>query len=357
MKLQHLYLRNFRNIEEASLSFGPKVNVFCGNNAQGKTNFLEAIVLISTGRSFRTQHLAELIRDGSPFFFLEAQILRDQVVQIVRLSFDGQVKRVECNHTHYPSFQSLLGLLPSILFAPSDIDLIAGSPAIRRRFLNLHLAQSDPLYFHHFLRFCRALKQRNTQLRSLSSEGFDCWERVMVDSAAFLYKKRKVLLEELNTGLAAACQALSGEHTEVQFAPSQSVHQPLIDSYLAQLKKNRIREKQFGLTMNGPHRDDFSLLIDRKPARLYASDGQKRTAIAALRLAEWQRLQKQIEACPLFGIDDLELHLDQDRQNLFRQSVGKLGQVFVTTPQISPVWPDANLFRVNAGTAVPLKII
>lgn len=353
MRLQHLYLRNFRNFEEASLTFGPKINIFCGNNAQGKTNLLEAIALISTGRSFRTQHLSELIRDGASFFFIEAQILRDQVVQIVRLSFDGQIKRVECNHSHYPSFQSLLGLLPSILFAPPDIDLIVGSPAVRRRFLNLHLAQSDPLYFHHLLRFCRALKQRNTQLRGLSTDGIDCWEQAMAAAASFLCEKRKILLEELNKDLKTTCQALSGEQAEVQFSPSQPMHLPLVGSYLAQLKKNRIREKQFGLTMSGPHRDDFSILIDRKPARLYASDGQKRTAIAALRLSEWQRLQRQIDASPLFGIDDLELHLDQERQNLFRQSVQKLGQVFITTPQQSPSWPDAKLLRVSAGTATP----
>jgi DNA replication and repair protein RecF len=275
-------------------------------------------------------------------------------VQIVRLSFDGQNKRVECNRSHYPSFQSLLGLLPSILFAPPDIDLIGGSPAVRRRFLNLHLAQSDPLYFHHLLRFWRALKQRNALLRAISMDGIDCWEHEMAASAAFLLEKRKDLIEELNEGLKTSCRTLSSEQAFAQFSPSQPTHTPLLDSYLAQLQKNRPREKQFGLTITGPHRDDFSLLIDGKAARLYASDGQKRTAIAALRLSEWQRLQKRIEARPLFGIDDLELHLDQERQQLFRQSVQKLGQVFITTPQSAPSWPEATLHRISAGTATLL---
>jgi len=354
MRLQHLYLRNFRNFKEASLSFGSKINVFCGNNAQGKTNLLEAIILVSTGRSFRTPHLTELIRDGESFFFLEAQILQDHVVQIVRLSFDGKSKRVECNQSSYPSFQSLLGLLPSIVFAPSDIDLIIGSPAVRRRFLNLHLAQSDPQYFHHFLRFWRAVKQRNAMLRAESFDGIDCWETVMAESASYIFEKRKLLIEEINTGLQMTCKTLSSEKTEITFIPSQPMQQPLHESYLAQLKKNRIREKQWGITMTGPHRDDFTLLIDDKPARLYASDGQKRTAIAALRLAEWHRLQKQTETTPLFGIDDLELHLDQQRLNLFRQSVEKLGQVFITTPQPDLVWPQAKLHRVIAGSATPL---
>jgi DNA replication and repair protein RecF len=354
MRLQRLYLRNFRNFEEISLDFESKLNIFCGNNAQGKTNLLEAIALISTGRSFRTQHLQELIREGAAFFFIEAEIVRDQVVQAVRLSFDGQIKRVECNASHYPSFQSLLGLLPSVLYAPLDIDLIAGSPAARRRFLNLHLAQSDPLYFHHLLRFRRALKQRNSLLRHPSFEGIDCWEHEMAASSAYLYEKRKILLEELNDGLKTACRTLSSEEVEVRYAPSQPLQMPLFETYLAQLQRNRSREKMLGLTLTGPHRDDFTILLDHKLARLYASDGQKRCAIAALRLAEWQRLKRQIDAPPLFGVDDFELHLDEDRQRLFRNALNELGQTFVTTPEIDPAWPGARRLRVNAGMATLL---
>ncbi|MBF8263823.1 MAG: replication and repair protein RecF [Parachlamydiales bacterium] len=350
-----LYLRNFRNFTEASIAFGPKINVFCGANAQGKTNLLEAIALISTGRSFRTQHLSELIREGASFFFLEASIVRDNVAQTVRLSYDGQVKRVECNSSHYPSFQALLGLLPSVLYTPPDIDLITGSPSARRRFLNLHLAQSDPLYFHHLLRFWRAVKQRNSLLRSRSLDGIACWEHEMAASSAYLFDQRKKLIEELNDDLKTGCQALSGEKSSVQYIPSQTSQLPLASSYLAQLEKNRPREKMLGMTITGPHRDDFSITLDEKPARLFASDGQKRTAIAALRLSEWRRLERQIEAPPLFGVDDLELHLDRERQHLFQKALEALGQVFITTPEISPLWPSACRLRVSAGATAILE--
>ena len=170
----------------------------------------------------------------------------------------------------------------------------------------------------------------------------------MALSSAYLFDKRKKLLDEINQELQSSCAQLSCESAEVHYAPSQPVQLPLHETYLAQLQKNRAREKQIGITLTGPHRDDFSILLDRKPARLYASDGQRRTAIAALRLAEWRHLQRQIDSPPLFGVDDLELHLDPERQNRFRNALEQLGQVFVTTPTPDPSWPSACRFRISS---------
>ena len=135
--LKSLYLRNFRNYQEAEFHFGDKLNLLHGDNAQGKTNLLEAIYLVATGRSFRTESLFELIRGGESFFFLEADIVREGVNQRVKLSFDGQNRKVQLDANTYTSFHPLLGILPSILYTPYDIELISGSPAERRRFLNL----------------------------------------------------------------------------------------------------------------------------------------------------------------------------------------------------------------------------
>lgn len=344
MILQELYLRNFRNFSETAVRFDRKINLICGNNAQGKTNLLEALFLLSTGRSFRTQHLSELIFHGRDFFFLEAKIIQNSISQSVSLSFDGQTKRVEHNSMRFSSFQPLLGLLPSTLFAPQDLDLIVGSPASRRRFFNLHLAQSDPLYVHHLLRFHRALKQRNALLRHASQDGIEAFEQEMAHSAAYLFEKRSSFLHELSGHLQDSCQKLSSEAIQLRYIPSQSVQ----ESYLAQLKKCRIRERQLGITLHGPHRDDFLILLEEKPARLFASEGQKRTALAALRLAEWSRLAKQVDLNPLFGIDDFEMHLDGRRQKLFRDALNDLGQVFITTPQMD--WEEGHRIGVLEGS-------
>lgn len=339
MHLKSLYLRNFRNYKDAEIHFSPRLNVIYGDNAQGKTNLLEAIYLVATGRSFRTQHIGELIRENEPFFHLEAAWVRDGVSQIAKITFDGQNRRLQLDGNSYTSFHPLLGALPSVLYTPNDIELINGSPAIRRRFLNLHLAQSDPLYVHHLTRFWRAMKQRNCLLRMKENEALECWEVEMAQSASYLLKVRQEMIEEIKGPLEKQGQLLSiqKESHEFRFQPS---HSPNPELYLQQLKKNRSREKELGLTLTGPHRDDLTLQVEGKPARLFASEGQKKTAIAALKLAEWERLTQRIQTPALMGIDDLGLHLDETRQKLLRASLEQLGQVFVTTPYLPSTWKE-----------------
>lgn len=311
MYLKSLYLRNFRNYSEAEVTLTPGLNVFFGDNAQGKTNLLEAIYLLATGRSFRTQHLNELIRSGESFFYLEAQIVRDNVSQRIKITFDGQNRQLQMDGNEYKSFHPLLGLMPCVLHTPYDIELISGSPTERRRFLNLHLAQSDPLYVHHLTRYWRAMKQRNCLLRTKDPTHLEPWEIEMAKSATYLQKVRQEMIAELS---------LDGGN-EIRFSPSQ-----------CDLKKNRIREMELGLTLTGPHRDELSLIIDGKPARLFASEGQKKTLIASLKLAEWQRLKNRIGDTPLMGIDDFGMHLDETRQARLKGKLNELGQVFLTTP-------------------------
>lgn len=346
--LKALYLRNFRNYKEAEIHFGPRLNLFYGDNAQGKTNLLEAIYFIATGKSFRTQHLEELIRSDEPFFYLEAQVVQGGVTQTLKISFDRQNRRLQIDANTFSSFHPLLGILPSILYTPQDIELITGSPAERRRFYNLHLAQSDPLYVHHLSRFWRSMKQRNCLLKSKSREAIDCWESEMAQSAAYLGKARQEMTEELKEPLERLSRSLSsGKEThEIRFHPSSS------ENYLQQLQKNRPRESELGVTLIGPHRDDLSLLIEGKPARFFASEGQKKTAIAALRLAEWERLSQRVQGSALMGIDDLGLHLDETRQQLLRTSLEKLAQVFVTTPSLLSGWTEGKQIRIENGSII-----
>lgn len=345
--LKSLYLRNFRNYVEAEVHLSPGLNVFFGDNAQGKTNILEAIYLIATGRSFRSQHLSELIREGESFFFLDAEIVRDGVSQKVQISFDGQNRRLQMDANSYNSFHPLLGILPSVLYTPYDIELISGSPAERRRFLNMHLAQSDPLYVHHLTRFWRAMKQRNCLLKARSSESLDCWEIEMAQSADYIENTRAEMVAELKEPLLEQSQKLTtGKETlEIQLQVSQN------KNYLQQLQRNRAREMDLGLTLTGPHRDDLSILIDQKPARLFASEGQKKTAIASLRLAEWERLCKRVGGKALMGIDDLGLHLDETRRKTLRSALNALGQVFITTP-FHPQDEGQHLYIQNGSVAL-----
>ncbi|HLB53099.1 MAG TPA: AAA family ATPase, partial [Chlamydiales bacterium] len=192
--LSSLYLRNFRNFPEKEVVFSPKINQIWGDNGRGKTNLLEAIYLLSMGRSFRTSHFSELILENEERFYLEAEYLQEGRSLRLSLSFDGKKKWLQIDGAQYSTFQPLLGLAPLILHTPQDSALVDGSPTLRRRLLNLHLAQSDPLYVHHLARFWRAMKQRNCLLKSRNDASIRCWEEEMVPSALYLLEQRTLLI-------------------------------------------------------------------------------------------------------------------------------------------------------------------
>lgn len=332
MFLKSLYLRNFRNYAEAEVFFSPKVNLILGDNAQGKTNLLEAIYLIATGKSFRTPHLKDLIKHGEYFFFLEAIIHKNQIDQKIQIAFDGKTKKLSLDSSQYGTFQHLLGILPAILFLPQDIELIDGSPTIRRRFFNLHLAQRDPLYIHHFMRFLKAMKQRNALLKSNSFHSIECWESQMAASATYLTQSRKTFIHSIQSEFITNTQHLSSDKElhQIEYLPNTP------ENYLSQLQKNRPREQYLGTTLTGPHRDDLSLKINQFEAKGFASEGQKKTASFALRLSEWDLFSKITQVPPLFCIDDLSVHLDSKRQSYFSSKIEHLGQVFITSPHALP---------------------
>lgn len=332
MQLKYLYLRNFRNIAEKEFAFGPKLNIIHGENGKGKTNLLEAIILLSIGRSFRTQHLSELIRENETGFYLEAEMVRDQITHQIKLSFDGQTKRLQINGNTHSHFNPLLGLLPSVLYAVQNGELITGSPLLRRRFLDLQLAQSDPLYVHHLARFYRSMKQRNCLLRSQKLDGIESWEAEMAQAAIFIQKERKSLIESLQPLLAKEGETLShsGELHEVGYNSSFPSE---CRDYAEQLRKYRRRDIELKQTLSGPHRDDLNFSIDQKPARSFASEGQKKTSLAALKVSEWRHLSLRSDALPLMAVDDLGQPLDGKREERFVSILDTLGQVFITMPK------------------------
>ncbi len=327
--LKSLYLRNFRNYKEASVSFSEKLNVLYGANAAGKTSLLEAIYLVATGRSFRTQNLQELIREGESFFFLDARVLKEGVEQRVQISFDGRSRRLTLDATSYSTLSPLLGNLPIVLSTPYDIELIEKAPAERRRFLNLHLAQIDPIYVHHLSRFWRAMKQRNFLLRAKDFESIECWETEMAQSAEHIVRARREMIDALREPLNEESKILSAKAETCDIQLQISSHPK---NYLQQLQKNRLKESDLGMTLTGPHRDDLSIAIDKREARVFSSEGQKKTAMTALKLAEWGLFFKKTNSRPIMGFDDFENVLDTERQILLQKRLARLSQVFITTP-------------------------
>lgn len=345
MLLKKLRLRHFRSYTDATFSFSSGVNWITGKNGKGKTNLLEAIYLLSTGRSFRTLKLDPLIQKGASFFYLEAELEEEGTRQILKISYDGKTKNIELNATHYAQFSALIGMLPHVIYAPEDIEIIGGSPAFRRKLLNLHLAQIDSLYIHHLTRYQRAMSQRNELLKQKQFATIDPWEQVMAESATYMIQKRKEMVEQLTPLIDQAMQALSSGEENLELAYKSSL--PPTD-FLHYWKEQRPKDELYGYTLHGPHRDDLHFLLKDLSAKTFASEGQKHSLIAALRLAEWQLMKQKKKSPPILSIDDFGAHLDTFRQQRLEQQLHNLGQIFLTsTEPLSQAFPNKQILLID----------
>ncbi|MCB1083021.1 MAG: DNA replication/repair protein RecF [Simkania sp.] len=349
MQLKQLVLRNFRNYVDEAITFSPGVNLIYGKNGAGKTNLLEALYLLSTGRSFRTAHLTDLIRTDSSHFYIEAQFEKDGINQSLSIGLNGKNRKIHHNAATLSNFSHLLGILPSVLYAPTDSQLVAGAPIDRRRFLNIQLAQCDPLYVHHLMRYHKAMKNRNALLKAKTEKSLDSWEEMMAHSAVYLMEKRAALIEGLKPKLQEFTKVLSDENDFFDLVYAPSISMKHLDQLQTIFQKGRKKEFLLGTTLNGPHRDDFLISYNKTEAKIYASEGQKRTCVAALKLSERDRLTKE-EA--LLSIDDFGIHLDERRKSLLHTAISSVGQVFLTVPSdefIGEVAHDRFLY-VEGGT-------
>lgn len=337
MHLKRLLLRNFRNYAHAEVVFSPFVNLIQGENGQGKTNLLEAIHFLSTGRSFRANSLSDLISFGQTFFYLEAEFYKDGITQFIKIYYDENARKVQYNETVHPTLTSLLGILPSTLLSPDDLSLVSGNPAERRRFLDIHIAQTDPLYVHHLGRYFKAMKQRNHLLRSKSDVAIQAWEQMMAQSASYLAVKRSQAITALKSPSSKWMEILSRgfDSIDVQYQSSLSLPQnneDLAAHFQKVWQKNRPREMLLGSTQVGPHRDDLLIHLADKLAKVFSSEGQKRSCTSALRFAQWEQMAEVLGHPPLLGIDDFGIQLDKERQMQLKSHLLKFNQVFLTSP-------------------------
>jgi len=339
MHLRALYLHNFRKYEEGIFEFSPTVNTIRGPNAHGKSTLLEAIYFLSTGRSFRTSQTADLIRHGAISFYVDAVFIKNGIEQKLRVSYSSTERRVIHNNTAFPYLNSLLGLLPSVIIHPDDESIVKGPPAARRQLLDMLLAQSDPLYVHHLSRYDRAMRQRNHLLRSKTAASIDSWEYEMANAAAYVVLQRARAAFDLGTLgekhyalLSDASETLTLTYKAHGASDKIDTDIPTLRAlYRDQYRRHRPREMEVGSTLTGPHKDELVITLNGKEARSFASEGQQRTCIAALRLAEWDQLHTNTQELPLMLIDDIGMSLDATRRKKLIDHFSTLGQVFITT--------------------------
>lgn len=354
MFLSKLTLSSFRSYKTADALFSQGINYIEGANGSGKSNLLEAIYLISTGKSFRTSRLQELIHHIQDKFTLEVIFYKEGIDHKLALFFSKEGRKILYNETPYTSFIPLLGLIPSIFSSPEDITIITGGPAERRRFIDLHIAQADPNYIYHLGRYQRALKQRNFLLKT-QNHGFSPWEELMATSACYITEKRIQTLFDLQQASQKFLLHLSEQKEPLQIDYDSSLHgsQKEItltpDFYVKKWAEMRSKELIYKTTLIGPHRDEILFSVQGQDVKSYCSEGQKRCCLSALRLAEWETLKKRLDITPLFGVDDFGVHLDARRSFLLNELLQDMGQVFLTAPSF-PSKDQGHFIRTTEGS-------
>lgn len=365
MFLRSLALENFRNYAELSLQFDRSKVIFLGDNAQGKSNLLEAIALLATGSSPFAGKEQELIRWGQESAIIRCIAERELGPIGIDLLFKATGRRaIRVNGAYQRRVADLLGKVMVVLFAASDLALVKGSPSARRRYLDGILMQLAPTYYPALVQYQHVLAQRNNVLKQIaegaSSEQLEIWDQQLARFAELLWQKRAGLIERLAPRAIAWHKTISKDHESLslRFLPSVSPGpNGWYEPFVATLAENRSKELMRGQTLWGPHRDDLELFVDDHDARAYASQGQQRTIVLALKLAELDVFKEESSEAPLLLLDDVLAELDIRRQNALLAAIGSDVQTFVTSTHLSDfnaAWiEEAAIFSVHKGMVKP----
>lgn len=362
MILRSLAVTGLRNLVTANYSFAPGLNIFIGANGQGKTSFIESFVIAASGRSFRTSVLGEAICTGAAFAQIGI-VFEDRIGErAINVRWEHGTKRdflvdgkAEFRASH------LLGLLPFVMFSPKDLDLIRGGPQGRRNFLEKHLVDLDPLHVEMVVRYRRALRQKNTLLKS-GSANFSAlapWNEVLAREGAKLWIAKRRLIASLLVDVKSIYKELapSSEDFEIHFKSTLPEEVPAEDmeARCAEMLSARMAQEIKSMRcLVGPHRDELRFILDGREMRNFASQGQVRTAVLALKLATVRQITSYRGDPPVVFLDDVVSELDTNRVDaLNRHLLTGAHQVFVTiTDSAGDAFAgmsDRTVYAVHAG--------
>lgn len=356
MHITKLALRDFRNFEALTLEdLNPGINVFAGRNAMGKTNLLEAVNYLSCARSFRGAPDAKLIRDGQAFAGIFAQYAADSHRWKIEIGILGEGKRsVRLNGLPVRKISELMGALNSIVFAPEDLRIIKEAPSLRRRMMDMELCKISPGYYRSLQSYSLALKSKNKLLKNPRADAgvLSAYSEQMAAYGEQMIEERAAFVEQLNACTARFYHNLQGvsEGIEIRYKCSAEVENARA-SLLAKMQANAAREREMGVCLTGPHREDLEILINGRDSKIYASQGQQRTAMLAIRLASLEVAQAQTGEAPVLLLDDVFSELDRRRRESLMEIVSG-NQVFITCTDMEGMkeFAGASYFSVEEAT-------
>ena len=343
MLINSIQLKNFRNYRDCFVEFDPYINIFIGKNAQGKTNLLEAIYILSLSKSFKTKMIEELIYFDEDFAKIQGQIISHHQNMSLEVVLSSLGKKAIVNHKEMKKTSDYVGYLNVVLFIPEDLMLIKGSPRLRRKLIDMELSKISPIYMYNLNKYNKLLKERNKYLKILHEKhkGYDEYLEVLSEQMAKLQvdliKKRVEfiqLLDEISSTIYNYI-SLNQEKLHIEY---KSVYKDIsYESILDKYKKNYQRDISYSQTMDGIHKDDMLMYLDDKNAELYASQGQQRSIVLSLKIGLLELIKKEIGEYPILLLDDVLSELDDVRKTKLLNLIQGKVQTFLTSTSIDGI--------------------
>ncbi len=365
MKILNLHLNNFRNYRETSISFSKSINIFIGDNAQGKTNILEAIHILATTKSFRSVKYENMLKHDENSFRIECEILKNDVFKKVKINYDLKNKLFFINDKKINKISDILGIINVSILCPEDIQIIKGDSHYRRRFIDIALCQLDKVYLINLIEYQKVLRNKNAVLKYIrigraKERELEPWNTQIIDISREIYSRRRDFLIDLNEKNKKTSFFLSGETENIEIKYIDDVLKGQTSDVEEYIKELKIKQKRVwgeeikrGISLFGPHRDELKIEINGKNIKHIGSQGQQRTVAISLRLAEVECMYARSGEYPILLIDDIFSELDNKRKAYFMELLNRNTQMFLTGTRVDEfptIFNQAATFKINQGS-------
>ena len=357
MFIKRLQMLNYRNYNVLDISLGPHVNVFMGDNAQGKTNILEGIYYCAFARSHRTSKDRELINWNSDNALLSVTVGRERLDKRIDISIlkDGK-KAIQINKIKIKKIGELFGNFNVVMFSPEDLKIIKDSPGVRRKFIDMELCQLNPKYYYNLVQYNKVLNERNSILRNrnINKDILDVYDMPLVEFGYNIIIDRLEYIEKLNKYSAKIHSDITSGKERIEFKYISTIKdlENIRENFYSLLEKNRVRDCERGITSVGPHRDDFNVLINDIDTKSYGSQGQQRTAVLTIKFSSLKIIKELTGEYPVLLLDDVLSELDFSRKRYVLSTIGDI-QTIITCTGIEDLYEylddKSKVFKVKDG--------
>ena len=349
MWINKIKINNFRNYKNEEINLNKNINIFYGENAQGKTNIIEAIFLSSIGKSFRTNKEKELIKFNEENCNIEINYQKSDRDGKIKINI-GNKKNIFINGIKIKKLSELLGNINVVIFTPDDINILKGGPQNRRRFLDIMISQIRPKYMHVYNQYLKTLEERNNYLKNIENQNYDLldiWDERLAEYGFQVCKYRNEFIEKIKNKIKNIHKNITNNKEDINIEYNSDCFNK--ESFMDLLTKRRKLDIIKGYTTKGIHRDDFTIFINNIPVNIYGSQGQHRTSILSLKLSELQVIFDEIGENPILLLDDFMSELDEIRRKNFLENIKDTQVIITCTDKLNLENLDCNIYNVKNG--------